>query len=93
MYNFYFLWFIIQVDCLGLIKKVKNYFEKNMLCEVLFLNKKKINNVWLIRCDLFEKYEFKLVRYVIGFIVFYQIFLMKRIFVIKILGLIIKYEF
>lgn len=45
-----------------------------MLREVLFVNKKNLNNVWLIRCDLFEKYEFKLVRYVIGVMFFIRFF-------------------
>lgn len=58
----------------GFNKKVKNYFEKNMLREVLSLNKKKTNNVWPIRCDSFEKYEFKLARYVIGAMFFIRFF-------------------
>lgn len=59
----------------GFNKKNKNYFEKNMLREVLSVNKKKnLNNVWPIRCDSFEKYEFKLARYVIGAMFFIRFF-------------------
>lgn len=45
-----------------------------MLREALSVNKKKTNNVWPIRCDSFEKYEFKLARYVIGAMFFIRFF-------------------